>query len=215
MAYPQISHKALTLWHLSIASTTIHHAHTPLTRSVRRTRGTPGLREMVVITLDDRLAAVLPPHVQAVPLLPLVREIDLDLSVWTTKYFLPFLWASRVRLVATLLDRGVNVLMNDLDAVWIQDPNKEMFRQLPPNTDIIAQRGNMPSELGFRFGKNDGKWGRCDGSSQDIGSNALSVPTLETLGGRVSRSLEFIFQGGGADLHQLTAIARVTCIGDG
>ena len=138
------------------------HVDPPHTHSVRRTRGTPGLREMVVITLDDQLAAVLPPHVQAVPLHALIREIRLNMSLWTPKYSLPFLWASRVRLLATLLDRGVNVLMNDVDAVWIQDPNVEIFSKLPPNTDIMAQRGVMPKALGHRDGEYGAKWGRFE-----------------------------------------------------
>ena len=115
---------------------------------------------MVVIALDDQLAAVLPPHVQAIPLHALVPEIDLDLGVWNPKYAMSFLWASRVRLLATLLSRGVSVLVNDLDAVWLKDPHKEIFPDLPANTDIFAQRGIMPGILGFRYGHDDGKWGR-------------------------------------------------------
>ena len=130
------------------------------TRSVRRTRGIPGLRELVVIALDAKLAATLPRHVQAMPLLALAREIDLDVDPWTPTYFLPFLWAARIRLVATLLERGVSVLMNDLDAIWMQDPNEEIFAKLPPNTDIMAQRGIMPISLGFKPGGSDGIWGR-------------------------------------------------------
>lgn len=127
--------------------------------SVRRTRGMKGLRELVVITLDEGLATVLPPHVQTVPLLPLVREVHLDINFWTQKYFLSFLWATRVRLIAALLDRGVSVLMNDVDAIWLKDPIEEMFNELLPDTDIIAQRGTMPTNLGFRYGSNAGKWG--------------------------------------------------------
>ena len=137
-----------------------HYAHAPLIHSVRRTRGTRGLRELVVITLDEGLATALPPHVQTVPLLPLVREVHMDLSFWKQKYFLNFLWASRVFLISALLDRGVSVLMNDVDAIWLKDPIEEMFSELPPDTDIIAQRGTMPVKLGFRSGSNDGIWGR-------------------------------------------------------
>ena len=109
------------------------------------------------------MSDILPPHVQAVPYAALSKELNIKKAKtsWGHTSFNK-LWKFRIRLIQTLVLRGVSVLMNDLDAVWLKDPFRETFPKLPANTDIIAQRASFPWELGSRA-KTPGKWGRLVG----------------------------------------------------
>lgn len=125
---------------------------------MRRTRGNRGLRELAVVMLDDKLGALLPASVHGVRLRRLASEIGFHSSTWGHGHFNE-LWKFRLKLLAALVQRGVSLIMNDLDAIWIQDPHEEIFAHLPNNTDIMGQRASFPKDLG-RKGHSPGKWGR-------------------------------------------------------
>ena len=144
---------------------------------MRRTRGAPGLRSIVVIALDEGLDYVLPAHVQTVPYAALSTELRFKRAGgnWAHLSFNK-LWQFRMRLLMTLLLRGVSVLMNDLDAMWMKDPFKEIFDKLPNSVDIIAQRASFPWELGSRS-KLPGKWGRLVDWSEWVLVDFLALPS--------------------------------------
>ena len=134
--------------------------HTKPLCSVRRTRGDAGLSELTVIMLDENLKAALPSQIEGISFKQLAEEIEFEHNMWNGDRFqFQLLWQFRIKFLATLLERGVALLMNDLDAVWIQDPNTAIFAKLPNNTDIIAQRASFPFDLGRDFGNTPGKWG--------------------------------------------------------
>ena len=58
---------------------------------------------------------------------------------------------SCTQLVRILLEHGLDVMLNDLDAIWLRDPHTEIFAHLP-SADIIAQRSSYPGVMG-RTGK--------------------------------------------------------------
>ena len=110
--------------------------------------------------LDEKLEAVLPRQIEGVPFKQLAEEIEFGDNMWQGDRFqFQLLWQFRIKFLATLLEHGVGLLMNDLDAVWIQDPHKAIFVKLPDNTDIIGQRASFPFDLGRDFGNTPGKWG--------------------------------------------------------
>ena len=133
---------------------------TPSHNSVRRTRGDVGLKELVVIMLDDQIEAALPTQIQGVRFKPLAKELNLDKQMWKRgRLDFNMLWNFRIKLLSILLEHKVKLLVNDLDAVWLQDPNGEIFAKLPANTDIIAQRASFPFSLGRDYASNPGEWG--------------------------------------------------------
>ena len=113
--------------------------------SVRRTRGRSGLQALVVIMLDHNIEKELPPQIRGVPISKLIDDIGAD--------------HLRIRLLTRLILRGVPVLMNDLDAVWLQDPIENIFSRLGVSTDIAAQRSTTPTYLGRESPTKPGKWG--------------------------------------------------------
>ena len=113
-----------------------------------------------MIMLDDQLQAALPAQIQGVPFKPLAKELKLDKQMWKGGNFqFHMLWSFRIKLLTILLERKVTLLINDLDAVWLQDPNEKIFKLLPPNTDIIAQRASFPFHLGRDYASTPGEWG--------------------------------------------------------
>ena len=110
--------------------------------------------------LDDQIEAALPAQIQGVPFKPLAKELNVDKQMWKGRRFdFQLLWNVRIKLLSILLEHKVKLLINDLDAVWLKDPNKEIFKKLPSNTDIIAQRASFPFHLGRDFASTPGEWG--------------------------------------------------------
>eukprot|EP01061_Rhynchopus_euleeides_P022801 TRINITY_DN3722_c0_g1_i2.p1 TRINITY_DN3722_c0_g1~~TRINITY_DN3722_c0_g1_i2.p1 ORF type:complete len:539 (+),score=165.26 TRINITY_DN3722_c0_g1_i2:32-1618(+) len=60
------------------------------------------------------------------------------------------LWFARWKLLVRLLDSGINVMLADLDAIFLKNP-LPFLRQLPP-ADLIAQRGSFPQWLSAKWG---------------------------------------------------------------
>lgn len=60
------------------------------------------------------------------------------------------LWLARTRITKQLLDQGLDVLMSDSDAIWLQNPFDELEKY--PSADIIASRGKFPEEISKIFG---------------------------------------------------------------
>ena len=117
------------------------------------------MSELTVIMLDDQLAATLPPQIRGIPFKQLAKEIKFGHKMWQGNRFqFGLLWQFRIKFLATLLEHKVALLMNDLDAIWIQDPNKAIFASLP-NADIIGQRASFPFDLGRDYASTAGEWG--------------------------------------------------------
>ena len=112
--------------------------------SVWLTRGDSGLSELAVITMDTTIEKTLPPQIQAIPISALAKDIKLKPK--------ESMWQFRVRLVATLLEHRVSLLMNDLDAIWIKDPLKNMIDRLPGSVSIAAARAQSPREFVLEWG---------------------------------------------------------------
>ena len=56
-----------------------------------------------------------------------------------------FVWKRRIQLLAALLDAGLDVVMSDVDAVWLRDPlapRADLFS--PKRADVVAGRGEYP-----------------------------------------------------------------------
>ena len=53
--------------------------------------------------------------------------------------------------MAYLLHNDVSVLMNDIDAMWVQDPYKSIFAN-HPDISIFAQRGAFPGIYKRKWG---------------------------------------------------------------
>eukprot|EP01062_Namystynia_karyoxenos_P067194 TRINITY_DN6108_c0_g1_i2.p1 TRINITY_DN6108_c0_g1~~TRINITY_DN6108_c0_g1_i2.p1 ORF type:complete len:471 (+),score=124.22 TRINITY_DN6108_c0_g1_i2:80-1492(+) len=63
------------------------------------------------------------------------------------------LWVRRTRLVAALLDKGVSVVLSDVDAVWVKDPLPQIFgTEFGQEADIAATRGKFPPEISKKLG---------------------------------------------------------------
>jgi hypothetical protein len=60
------------------------------------------------------------------------------------------IWNFRINLVKHLVDRGVSVVVNDVDATWRTDPIKFVIENYFNKADIIASRGRFPMGLGSR-----------------------------------------------------------------
>ena len=60
------------------------------------------------------------------------------------------LWLMRARLTKTLLDQGLDVLLSDADALWLQNPFDELERH--PTSDLIASRGRFPEDVSRVYG---------------------------------------------------------------
>ena len=116
--------------------------------SVRRARGHAALSELVVI-MDKKLQSMLPPQIQGVLIQKLAEEIGFHHTSFTKPGRLrrELLWQFRIKLTSALLNGNVGFIMNDLDAIWLRDPNQLIFKKLPPNTDIIAHRIQTPKEI--------------------------------------------------------------------
>jgi len=65
------------------------------------------------------------------------------------------LWSFRIKLLLYLLDHGVGVVMNDLDALWLQDPWVHRFKDMP-EYDLVASRGEYSKRYGTKKGSG---WG--------------------------------------------------------
>jgi len=61
------------------------------------------------------------------------------------------LWSFRIKLVLHLLDHGVGVIVNDLDALWLKDPWVSRFKDMP-EYDLLASRGEYPKKYGHKSG---------------------------------------------------------------
>ena len=128
--------------------------------SVKKARGPFGLRALVVIALDIKLEAALPPQIKLLPIHQLATEIGFkSRGDGKPESRLQSLERLRIQLLTVLLNNGVSVLINDLDAVWIQDPNKYIFERLGTSNDIVAQRSTFPVDLGRKSAHSAGKWG--------------------------------------------------------
>ena len=62
-----------------------------------------------------------------------------------------YLWLFRIQLLAYLLHHDASVIMNDIDAMWVQDPYKTIFAN-HPDISIFAQRGAFPGIFKRKWG---------------------------------------------------------------
>ncbi|CAN0231741.1 unnamed protein product, partial [Ectocarpus fasciculatus] len=62
------------------------------------------------------------------------------------------IWELRVRAARCLLLAGYNVVVSDADAVWLNDPFKDMDRLGIGSSNIVAQRDLMPRDISEYWG---------------------------------------------------------------
>ncbi|CAM9369289.1 unnamed protein product [Hapterophycus canaliculatus] len=66
------------------------------------------------------------------------------------------IWKLRVRVLSCLVAGGVDVIMSDADALWLNDPARELFYGKAwggvGDSDVVASRGAFPFELGEAWG---------------------------------------------------------------
>lgn len=62
------------------------------------------------------------------------------------------LWRLRVHVVSCLLQEGHDVIMSDADALWLDDPMKELGQPSVIDSSIVASRGSYPFALGAKWG---------------------------------------------------------------
>lgn len=60
------------------------------------------------------------------------------------------LWLFRIRILRTLIEHDISVLMTDADAIWQRDPRPDI--QLYANANVIAQRAKYPLYLADLWG---------------------------------------------------------------
>eukprot|EP00049_Salpingoeca_infusionum_P022797 m.370334 g.370334 ORF g.370334 m.370334 type:complete len:475 (+) comp54034_c0_seq1:90-1514(+) len=71
-----------------------------------------------------------------------------------SKEMLAQIWLARLSIVQQLVNRGIDVLLSDTDAVWVRDPLPSLRRELQHTSQpsILAQRGRFPFHLGHVWG---------------------------------------------------------------
>lgn len=106
-----------------------------------------GLRQLVVITLDEKLDKALPPQIEAFPIRAIAKELKIEQVLSKD-----FMWQFRIELADALLKARVPLLFNDLDAIWIKDPLKFIIDRLPRNVHIAAARASSPREFLLEWG---------------------------------------------------------------
>lgn len=60
------------------------------------------------------------------------------------------LWLFRIRILRTLIDDDISVLMTDADAIWQRDPRPDIAKYA--NANVIAQRAKYPTYLADLWG---------------------------------------------------------------
>lgn len=78
-----------------------------------------------------------------------IRCVQLEVSGgWSREH----IWMLRVKVNRCLLLAGYNVIMSDADAIWLNDPIKDMDRLGVGNSSIVAQRDLRPRDLSEFWG---------------------------------------------------------------
>lgn len=62
------------------------------------------------------------------------------------------IWTLRVKVNRCLLLAGINVILSDADAIWLNDPIKDMDRLGVGSSNIVAQRDLRPRDLADVWG---------------------------------------------------------------
>ena len=60
-------------------------------------------------------------------------------------------WRTRLKAAQRCLRAGKDVLVNDIDAVWVKDP-RVYLDSIPADVDVIAQRGTHPAPVAQQIG---------------------------------------------------------------
>lgn len=61
------------------------------------------------------------------------------------------LWQIRLQIVLSLLEKNTDVLMSDVDAIWLRNPIPEVY-SLRNDADIISSRAQFPEEIARELG---------------------------------------------------------------
>ncbi|KAJ9452975.1 hypothetical protein DIPPA_23219 [Diplonema papillatum] len=64
---------------------------------------------------------------------------------------LAHLWKARIDLIRSSTESGKDIIISDLDAVWLLNPLREI-RQAALTADIVTQRGTFPKDISKRWG---------------------------------------------------------------
>eukprot|EP00903_Cladosiphon_okamuranus_P018134 g16688.t1 len=62
------------------------------------------------------------------------------------------IWTLRVRVLSCLVEWGQDVIMSDVDALWLADPMNDFAAPPLANSSIVASRGSFPKYLGGLWG---------------------------------------------------------------
>ncbi|RYG96081.1 hypothetical protein EON65_54965 [archaeon] len=63
------------------------------------------------------------------------------------------IWMKRLEIVSVLLQRGEDVLLSDLDAIWLQNPYADISSHLQAGSSIISSRATYPEEISRVWGR--------------------------------------------------------------
>ena len=83
--------------------------------------------------------------------LPTVSPYVHAQSMYDRRFHKKYLWLFRIQLLAYLLHHDASVIMNDIDAMWVQDPYTSIFAKYP-DVSIFAQRGAFPGIFKRKWG---------------------------------------------------------------
>eukprot|EP01031_Cornospumella_fuschlensis_P034395 gene34395-41628_t len=63
------------------------------------------------------------------------------------------IWMKRLEIVSVLLQRGEDVLLSDLDAIWLQNPYTDISTHLQAGSSVISSRATFPEEISRVWGR--------------------------------------------------------------
>eukprot|EP01031_Cornospumella_fuschlensis_P025336 gene25336-30595_t len=63
------------------------------------------------------------------------------------------IWMKRLEIVSVLLQRGEDVLLSDLDAIWLQNPYPDISAHLQAGSSVISSRATFPEEISRVWGR--------------------------------------------------------------
>lgn len=61
-------------------------------------------------------------------------------------------WMKRVEIIVSYLQRGVDLIISDIDAIWLSDPFVDLSFHRNQGAQVVASRGRWPQSLSSRWG---------------------------------------------------------------